>query len=373
MHLLILTIEYPPVGGGASPVIHEINRRFIRKGHKVSVITMAVKGLEEHVVQDGIDVYNIKCSRIHKHMSNIWEHISFIVAAKKFLRAFIPKQQIDFCFTHFLLPSGILAKWLYTKYNIPYTLTTHGSDIPGFNPDRFRMVHWFTPPLIRSIVQSSVAVIAPSKFIFNLILQVRGIQEEKLVHITNGVDTDYYQPGEKKPIVLSTGRLLERKGFQYLIDAVADESFPFVVHICGDGPMMKTLREKAAKSKTSIVFHGWMNNKSDEYLKLLSEASFFVLVSAKENASISLLEGLSAGCVVITSNVSGCPETVGSAGICIPPADAHTLRAVLKDLTTSPDKAAKFMKEGRERAIKHFAWNKISDQYLSLIPEKINT
>ena len=373
MHLLILTIEYPPIGGGASPMIHELNKRFIRKGHQVSVVTMAIKGLDHHVIIEGVDIYHISCFRMHKHVSNVWEHMSYIRAAKVFLKSFLKENPVDFCFTHFILPTGILARWMWREFNIPYTITAHGSDIPGYNPDRFRFIHRFTPPLIRSIINSSVAIVTPSKYLSSLLIRMGQIDEHKIVHIPNGIDTDFYQPGDKKPILLSTGRLFERKGFQFLIDAVAEEQFPFEVHICGDGPMMSVLKEKKAKSKTPVVLHGWLDNKGEKYLTLLSEATYFVLVSAKENASLSLLEGLASGCVVITSNVSGCPETVGSAGICIPPADVNALRSTLKELIAHPEEVNRLRIDGRERAVRHFSWDAITDAYLSLIPESVRT
>jgi glycosyltransferase involved in cell wall biosynthesis len=369
MHFLILTIEYPPVGGGASPVIHEINKRFIRKGHKVSVVTMAIEGLDHHIIKDGIDIYHIRCFRMHKHISNVWEHVSYITSAKKFLKRFLQSNKVDFCYTHFILPTGILARWLWKTYQIPYVVTAHGSDIPGYNPDRFRFIHRFTPPLIRSIIHSSVAIVMPSKYLASLLLRIGRVEEDKLVHIPNGIDTDLYHPGDKKPVVLSTGRLFERKGFQFLIDAVSEETFPFEVHICGDGPMMHILKAKKAHSKTPVILHGWLDNKGEQYLKLLSDATYFVLVSAKENASLSLLEGLASGCVVITSDISGCPETVGPAGICIPPENVDVLKSVLKDLSSNPEKTNLLMKQGRERAITHFSWDMITDKYLSLIPE----
>ena len=49
-------------------------------------------------------------------------------------------------------------------------------------------------------------------------------------------------------------------------------------------------------------------------------------------ASTSLMEALSAGCAVITSDISGCPETVGEAGICVPPADTPLLKVSIKKL-----------------------------------------
>lgn len=131
--------------------------------------------------------------------------------------------------------------------------------------------------------------------------------------------------------------------------------------------MMPVLKAIAAKSKTPVHFHGWLNNKSDTYRQLMAEATYFSLVSAKENASISLLEALASGCVVITSNTSGCPESVGDAGICIPPADPLALKAMLKQFIDNPELRDKHMQLGRTRAVTQFSWPAIADRYLALM------
>jgi len=367
MRILILSIEYPPMGGGASPLIHELNKQFIARGHQVTVVTMAHRDLPAQEIMDGVEVIRLKCFRSSTHISYFWEHIAFILAATRFLKSYLTRHPANFCFTHFLVPTGILARWLHASYNIPYVITAHGSDVPGYNPDRFYFIHRFTPPILRSIINHSKNIIAPSRFLKTLIHDISGIDNQKVIHIPSGIDTDVYLPGPKKPIILSTGRLLPRKGFQYLIEAVSDEAFPFEVHICGDGPIMKELQEKAKKSVTPIVFHGWIDNKSEKYRTLLSEAAIFSLVSAKENASTSLLEALAAGCAVITSDVSGCPESVGDAGICITPADVHALKSHLRNFAENPELITQFSQLGRERAIREFSWPSIAERYLALM------
>jgi starch synthase len=133
--------------------------------------------------------------------------------------------------------------------------------------------------------------------------------------------------------------------------------------------MLKELKQYAKGSATPILFHGWLDNVSDQYISLLSEASIFCLVSAKENASTSLMEGLSAGCAVITSNVSGCPETVGDAGICIAPADVLALKKALKKLVANDELRISLMQKGRERAIREFGWEAIAQRYLNLFSQ----
>lgn len=370
MNILILSIEYPPLGGGASPMIHEISKQYVALGHQVTTITMACQGLPAKEIMDGVAIHRVNSWRRHKHISYVHEHLAFLWSAKNFLKKYLQQHRFDVCHTHFLVPTGILARWVTRKYNIPYIITSQGSDVPGYNPDRFNFLHRFTPPLIRSILDESLCIVAPSKYLQSLIVKVSPALKEKVIQIPSGIDTDFYTPGEKKNIILSTGRLLPRKGFQYLIEAVADEHLPFELHICGDGPMLNELKAMAKDSQTPVVFHGWLDNKSVAYRKLLSEATIYSLVSAKENASTSLMEALSAGCAVITSDISGCPETVGEAGICVPPADTPLLKVSIKKLIDDHVYRESLMKAGRARAIREFSWPAIAQAYIDLFGTK---
>lgn len=368
MNILVLSIEYPPLGGGASPAIHEINKGYARHGHQVTVITMPFGDLPHQEIIDGIDIIRVKCKRAHKHISTFQEHVGFLFATWRFLKTYLRQHSFELCHVHFIVPTGLIARWINHQFKIPYIVTLHGSDVPGYNPDRFQLIHHFTPWVIRSITAHSLYVVSASRFLQSLMNITLGHLQDKVRYIPNGIDTDLYTPGNKKAILLSTGRLLPRKGFQYLIDVVSAAPFPFTVHICGDGPMMAELQEKAKKSQTPIVFHGWVDNKSEMYKSLLAEATYFSLVSEKENASISLLEALSAGCAVITSDVSGCPESVEDAGICISPADTSTLKTTLMTLIQDDALRQQLQQKARQRAESVFSWRTIVQQYIALFP-----
>ncbi|MEO5905458.1 MAG: glycosyltransferase family 4 protein [Saprospiraceae bacterium] len=366
MKILVLTIEYPPLGGGASAMIHELNKRYIDSGHEVHVVTMSFADLPEKEVMDEVKINRVKGPRSKKYISYPSEHLYFLFSARKFLKILLNEHSFDLNHSHFILPTGLLSRWIFKHYGIPYIITAHGSDIPRFNPDRFTFLHRFSAPVIRSIVNQSTLVVTPSEYLASLLLKVGGLEKKSEV-IANGIDTNYFTPGNKKNLILSSGRLLERKGFQYLIKAVTDENLGYEVHICGDGPLRNELEELATKSKTKIIFHGWLDNRSPEYKELLSEASIYCLLSTNENASITLLEALSSGCAVITSNVSGCPETVGSAGICISPEDINMLQMKLKQLIEDNTYRNEMMDKARERAVNHFNWTIIAQSYLERI------
>ncbi len=371
MNILVLSIEYPPIGGGASPQSHEINKQYHLKGHQVTVVTMHTGDLPLEEVKDGVNIIRIKCFRRYAHISYFWEHIAFIFACKHRLKKLVNENKYDVCHTHFLIPTGLIAKWVRKRYNIPYIISSHGSDVPGYNPDRFQMIHRFTPTWIKGIIRDSSFIVFPSKFLRSLLRETITQYDEQLMHIPSGIDTDYFTPGSKKPILVSTGRILPRKGFQHLLHVVAKKAYPIEVHICGDGPSLPALKEIAQHSQTAVIFHGWLDNQGEKYKNLVAEASIFSLVSGNENASSSLLEAMASACAIITSNVSGCPETVGEAGICIPPGDEAALQEQLEKLLDNPDVSAQLMTKARTRAINVFAWPAIADQYIELLSKSM--
>ena len=66
MKILMLNYEFPPLGGGASPVSYEIAKGYIKLGHEVSVVTMAFQGLKDFEVKDGIKIYRVPCIKKKK-------------------------------------------------------------------------------------------------------------------------------------------------------------------------------------------------------------------------------------------------------------------------------------------------------------------
>ncbi len=368
MRILFLNYEFPPLGGGASPISYEIAERYVQLGHEVDVVTMGFKGLRDRETVNGIGIYRIPCLRAKKEICHPHEMATFNFNAIKFLKQHLLVNSYDVCHTHFAIPTGIVAAWVKQKFGINYIITSHGSDIPGYNNDRFTFLHYFTKPVLNYVMKHSSGNFSGSEYLAGL-ANTNLNPPIKYQVIREGFKSHLYEPRPKKKIILSTGRLLRRKGFQYLIKAVSHKDFGYEVHICGDGPMMDELKELAKASKTKIVFHGWINNQSEQYTELLETASIYSLVSAKENASKSLLEAMSAGCAVITSNIAGCPESVGDAGITIPPEDETRLREVLTDLCENEDKIAELGKRSRDRILNVYDWDKLIKQYENVLME----
>ena len=365
MKILTLNHEFPPVGGGAAPVALELCRNLVQQGHHVDVVTMHYKDLPRYEMVDGIHVYRTPALRKQPNICHTHEMITYAPGAIGRVLKLVRQQRHDIIHCHFLIPGGPLALMVSKLTGVPYVVTAHGSDIPGYNPDRFQFQHKLTKPILKSVCKHAQAVTSPS-FYLKRLMQAN-IGPYPIDHIPNGIDVeglgwDLTRP--KENIILATGRLLKRKGFQTLIKAVHDCDLPFEVHIAGDGPYREELERLAQGSQTKVVFHGWLDPDSQALKDLYERASIFSLVSSNENASISLLEGMAARCVVITSNVSGCPETVGDAGFLIEFEDVEALTQILQDLASNPTKLDEYGQRAAQRVADKFLWPDISKMYV---------
>jgi glycosyltransferase involved in cell wall biosynthesis len=379
MKLLLLNYEFPPLGGGASPVSYELAKRLSETGeYDIDVVTMGYKGLPKYEeVNPHFRIHRVKCWRSKKEICHPWEQLTYLISAYVMCHKLLTSHKssghpFDICHCHFIIPTGVLALILKKQFGMPYVITSHGSDVLGYN-DRFKYLYPFLVGSWKRVLDGAKTIITPSNFLKGEILKVYPSVEKKMVVIPNGIDTEKFKPQAKKNYILSSGRLVRSKGFQYLIQAVSDENIGWEVHIAGDGPMMGELKSLAEKSKTKIVFHGWLDNNGKEYKDLLEQAAIFVLASEKENAPMSILEAMSAGCAIITTNISGSAETVADAGILIEPRDPNQIKDALQKVAKN---VSVYQHKSRERGLENFKIGRTTEsykQYLSVCSQELIT
>lgn len=365
MKILVLNYEYPPLGGGASPVSKEIAERMALLGHQVEVVTMGFKTLPSKESINGVLVHRMNCLRSKINLCHPHEQLSYLYTARKYLTRYLKTNKFDVCHCHALIPTGILASWVKKRFNIPYIVTIHGSDVPGYNPDRFKMLHLFTSGMLKQIIRNAAGITSTSKYLATLLTSK--FEVHKISIIPNGVEKNKNVIVDKKDIILSTGRLLKRKGFLTLIKAVKNIESSFELHVFGDGPELSALQTEATDSKMTINFHGWVDNQSALYKNMVARAKIFSLVSTNENASVSILEAMSNGCAIITSNTSGCLEMIDGVGICIDPGNVEQLHNSIVQLISDEDKLSQYAELAFQKSLNVYSWDNIVQDYLDKI------
>jgi len=312
----MLNYEFPPLGGGASPVSYEIAKGYVKLGYKVDVITMGFRGLPEYEKKDGINIYRVKCLRSKKEICHPWEQLTYIYSAKKFLKLHLATNQYDINHTHFIIPAGIISLWLKKKYDLPYIITSHGSDVLGYNNKRiFKYIYPLVKKQWKEVIKEAKVVITPSRFLQEKIKEIT--KEGNFKVIPNGIDKDKFKPMKKEKRILVVARLFENKGVQDILDALEPISQElnqkgWKVDIVGEGPYRSFLEKKAKENglQDLVIFHGWVDNNTKKIKEFYGKASIFISASWFENMSIVLLEALASGCEVIATNVGGNPELI---------------------------------------------------------------
>lgn len=367
--LLVLNYEFPPLGGGASPVSYEIALGLSKKGFDIDVVTMGYKNLPKfEEVNKNFRIHRVKCLRSKKEICYPHEQLTYLISGYFKARELIKNNDYKVCHTHFIVPTGLLALILKKQFGLSYVVTSHGSDVPGYNPDRFKFLHKFSKPVLNWINKEANLITTPSAYLKELIQKNIGIYRIKVV--PNG-SIDYYNHTIlKENIICTTGRLLKRKGIQHLIKAFLDLNLSkWELYIVGDGPYRGKLVE-TAESSQNIIFTGWLDNKQKKFKTILNKSKIFALLSSKESQGISLIEAMSAKNAIITNNSTACKETISNGnGFLVKREDTENIKEKLLKLIHDETLLKSYMEKSRNRYKKHYAWPIVISKYINLFKQ----
>ena len=361
MKILMLNHEFPPVGGGAAPVAFELSRQLVRMAHQVDVVTMHYGRLPRFETLEGINIYRTPAIRKKADICHTHELATYLPGALFKTLGLAKREKYDIIHCHFIVPGGPLA-WLVSKLTgIPFLITSHGTDVPGHNPERFGLAQKLITPAWRFLAKSTPVLTSPSESLKKLI--IKSCPRANVCVIPNGIGAERFKPTQKTKSILMCSRLFNFKGFQYAIDAIKDMSLDWEVNIVGTGPYLPQLKQLAVDSKTKINFLGWLDKTDERFYKLFNESAIFIFPSEAENFPTVLLEAMSAGMAIITSTAGGCPEVVGDAGILVQPKSVGEIKDSLKKLIDSQQLREQLSAAALER-VEQFTWESVTQKYL---------
>jgi glycosyltransferase involved in cell wall biosynthesis len=220
-------------------------------------------------------------------------------------------------------------------------------------------------PLWKRIIKNSLKIICPSKSIQQLVFNAN--RNTDTIVLPNGIDLKKFSDKkEKKKKILVVTRMFERKGVQYFLNAIKDINNGFEINIVGDGPYLSNLKEQANELKLNVNFYGFVDNKSDTLKDLYETSLIFVFTSEAENFPIVLLEAMSAGLAIITTEKTGCAEVVGETGLLVPVKDSKAIRIALLKLIDDPGLCIKMGDAARLRLDMEFGWEAIAKKHIAL-------
>ncbi len=202
-------------------------------------------------------------------------------------------------------------------------------------------------------------------------LGARHRRPEEIHTIYHGLDTDYFSPAPKPadgaaPLILSVGRLVEKKGFDQLIAACAllkQQGLRFDCHIVGErgsafdglGAQIQALGLQDQVQLRSAV-------TQDQLREIYRGAHVFALPCQimddgdRDGFPNVVAEAMAMGVPVISTAISGIPEMIddGVHGLLVRPRDAQALAHALRRVLTEPALHADLARAGRERICERF-------------------
>jgi glycosyltransferase involved in cell wall biosynthesis len=368
MKILMLNHEFPPVGGGASPVTFELCTHLAMLGHSVDVVTMHYKNTSKYEQVNGFTVYRTPALRARPNICYPYELATYVPGAFFKTLKLCRKNKYDIIHCHFLVPGAPLAYLISKITKIPFIVTCHGSDVPGYNPDRFGLLHKLIMPVWKFLVKKPSLITSPSQSLKDLILS--HCRELNIRVVPNGLETSTFNPAEKEKRILMCSRLLPRKGFQYALQAMQYIEGDWQVDIIGEGPFRSELEKEAKQVKMPVKFHGWIDRKDAKFFDLFNRSSIFVFPSKAESFGVVVCEAMAASCAVIASDIPAHREVLGDAGLFVPPENAEAIKKHLTTLMENEQLRRQLQAKATNRA-KIFDWSIVAQKYVEAYKEVV--
>jgi glycosyltransferase involved in cell wall biosynthesis len=266
-------------------------------------------------IRHGIEITHpryVQLPKIGTHLSPFLLYLSLLRHVRSKI---LPKGDIDLIDAHFYYPDGIAATLLAKTLGKPVVVTARGTDL-NLYPDRYPLVRRMIAKAAKE-VNASITVCTALK---DVLIEL-GAEPDHVHVLRNGVDLALFQPqnrdnvrstwGLTRPTLASVGHLIERKGHDLAIRALASLDDVDLI-IAGDGPERDRLKALADNLGVAhrVRFLGVVAHR--DLVDLYSAVDLLVLASSREGWPNVLLEALACGTPVVAARNWGTPEIVSA-------------------------------------------------------------
>jgi glycosyltransferase involved in cell wall biosynthesis len=370
--------RYHPIWGGSENQLRALCASLLQQGLSLCVVTRRwEEAWPEHEVVDGIPVYRVGIGG-----TGTWSTTCYVLATLAFLlRRGGPEVVFH---SHGAVALGALtrvAAWLRKAATVAKIATA--GKVPGRQAS-------LASRSIFAIFAQTDAIVAISDEIAEELARWR-VRENSIRRIPNGVDTQRFRPygagdrrgwrlnqgiGPDDPVIVFSGRLVQRKGVAVLFDAwpaVLQQHPDAFLAILGTGdfqpdsvePELRRRVEHGGLSRVALM--GSVERPED----CLCIADVFVFPSLLEGFPNALLEGMAAGAACVATDIGGNREIVCSSdyGVLVPPADSEALGKAICGLLSDRVRIESLQRNGRAFVEKTFSLKFVSSEYVRLYRE----
>jgi glycosyltransferase involved in cell wall biosynthesis len=276
------------------------------------------------------------------------EFIKEFLQAGIIAREVIESSRIRHLHAHFCHTSTSIAMFASRLAGVPFSFTAHAKDIylKELNPGELLRIKMRRAKFIVTCTRAN-----------SIHLEKISTRRAPIHTVYHGLDTDFFAPSaefEDKtdrravPIVLSVGRFVEKKGFQYLVKAcriLKDRGQQFIcLLVGGDGPTAEEIKRlvKELRLEETVLIRPAVTQ--EELRHIYRAGTVFVLPCLitdggdRDGIPNVLVEAMAMEMPVVSTDVSGIPELVdhGLNGLLVPEKEAAALAEAIGELLGNP-------------------------------------
>jgi colanic acid/amylovoran biosynthesis glycosyltransferase len=293
------------------------------------------------------------------------EAVARAVEQLDWIRQFDP----DLIHAHWASYPSTAAMTLGRLLGKPFGFTCHAHDI---------FVH---DQLLREKIESAAVPVTISRYNVEWLAERVTTQARDRMHVVHcGVDLPAWAfgvEGRDEDLILTVGRLDPIKGFEILIDALAElkgQGRPFHCRVIGEGPLRGALEARVDRHGLSERVELVGARPQTEVRAALSAATIFALPSLiapggdRDGIPVSLMEAMAAGVPVVSTRVSGIPELIEEEreGLLVPPGDSPALAGALARLLDDAPLRRRLAREARAKVEREFDAAREANKLLEL-------
>ena len=298
-----------------------------------------------------------------------------LIEFNKRLEEVLDLKQFDIIHAHYWM-SGLIAKDISNKFNIPYIFTSHslGVFLEGYNKER--------ADCEKIVMSSSQFVTASTNYEQTLISESYQVDNQKIKQINPGVDYELFVPDQsidRENIFLSIGRIQQQKGqleTLRFLNSFKEVETDFMCYFVG-GPSgssgdeyLSELKESVKELSLSSHVEFLGNLPQVDIRNLLNSAKLLIHTSQYETFGLVAIEANSMGVPVLTTNNGSMQEIVTNKenGYLVDGLDYQDVNISIKNLINDDQYFEQRMINCMNKS-KDYKWENTVDRLLDLYQE----
>ncbi|MCA1954744.1 MAG: glycosyltransferase family 4 protein [Anaerolinea sp.] len=353
MRILVLSHEYPPVGGGGGRVAQDLCEGLAQRGHAVQVLTAHYNGLDLEEVRQNVRIRRLVSGRHAPYVASFGAMLQYVLAAYRVGLPLIRSWKPDVLHVHFAVPGGVIGRALSRATGIPYVITAHLGDVPGGTPEKterwFRWVYPFTPAIWRDAAR----VVAVSAYTRQLAMRHYPVPIEV---IPNGVDLQALCPGAhpgEPPRLIFAGRFAEQKNPLQVVRVLSGlRELPWHCVMAGDGALRPAVEAElqATGLAERFTLTGWI--EPQQVVDWFERSDILFMPSRSEGLPVVGVQALAMGLALVVGRAGGFVELVeeGQNGFVCDPENTQAMQNALSVLLGDSAQLIAFRQRSRELA-----------------------